>query len=256
MPDVDAGGTFVPLAPEAGSGTPARDPRFRSESGFLDPRSVLDHLSTDEREGLRALVETELRQRYDVRLAEAQATERAAAEERVAEHERRCAAWQHELAAAVDAHRRELVNRLARESVDLALALAEKVIRSAVTADPDVLVRALETVLHKVEAGAALEIIASPQDARRLEADPELCERLRIGRVRADRRVAPGGCRVRGGDGAEWDATVDSQLQALGEVVHEWLTVPVRQPQDGTGSDGAGVPPHQDTGEGHGSRLD
>jgi flagellar biosynthesis/type III secretory pathway protein FliH len=136
--------------------------------------------------------------------------------------------WQRELADGLRREIEDALATLANQTVTMATLMATKLVRREVAADPEVLVRTLETVLYKAEAGSSLSITAHPEDATWLEAAPELCERLRIREIKADRRLERGGCFVRADD-LEWDATVERQLAVLGEALDEALAVPPEQ---------------------------
>ncbi len=114
--------------------------------------------------------------------------------------------------------------------------MAEKIVRRTVACDDAVLVRAIETVLHQVDAGAAIVVTVNPADAARLAGDQALQARLRIAAIKEDRRVKPGGCLIVA-DRQEWDATIDKQLETLVEAVSEALaasTLPPEPEQDDT----------------------
>jgi flagellar biosynthesis/type III secretory pathway protein FliH len=217
----DDGPSFEPIVP---AGLPAAavdaevDRGFRSERGLGDPATIMNHLSPRERTMVCELVEqdvarvyaereaalrTELEQAMQAELARVQQAQQAFAENWRQETDRRL----QELAAA---------------SARLALQVAGKLVRRVVQDDREVLVRAIETVFYGAGTREPLTVTVHPDDAAWLESDPELTARLRIGSVVADRRVEQGGCLI-AADGREWDATLGSQLESIGEVVEEWL---------------------------------
>jgi flagellar assembly protein FliH len=228
VPEPEAAGAFVPhTVASPGSVRDDRDDsrrRFRSEVGFADGPTLMAELTADERAQLYEMVEMEVKRDYEARLRRLEAEQSEARAAELAELDGRAERWRRELAEGVQAAREDLHRSLAREAVDLALAVAAKVVRRHVALDRDVLVRALETVLYRLEAGATMDVTVSEEDGRRLVDDPELRRELRIREVKVDRRIDPGGCLVRA-DGGEWDATVDRQLETIGEVVQESLQV-------------------------------
>ena len=113
--------------------------------------------------------------------------------------------------------------QIAVAAARLAVQVAGKLARIRAERDPEMLVRALETVFYAAAARGPLTVTVHPDEAAWLESRDDLRERLRIGTVVADRRIARGGCVV-GADGREWDATLEGQLESLGEIVEDWLT--------------------------------
>jgi len=163
------------------------------------------------------------------------------AAEMEAEYGRRLAEVRKEFTQSVTAWRdnwtdlqERRVRRLAEDAGDLAVMIAEKIIRERANQDRDMLIRSLETALFKIQAESEITVLVHPDDAFWLEMDEELCERLRIGAVVPDRRVDPGGCRIKAG-AEEWDATVKTQLAALADLVKGAL-VDTDLPEDSHGS--------------------
>ncbi len=207
----EPGGAAAPAVVRARPAEEAGERLFRREGPDARPDGLLDLLTPEERAEVRQAVENEL-------AAEAEARRREELAEHDAIAERRLAA----LAEQLEARRRESLALLMRQTTELAVAMAEQIVRHAVAADRDALVRVLETVLYKAEAGARLGVTASPPDAAFLQARPDLCQRLGLAEIKADRRVEPGGCLVRA-DGREWDATVRGQLEVLAELAGQAL---------------------------------
>jgi flagellar biosynthesis/type III secretory pathway protein FliH len=204
----------------AGDGLEAVARKFRSESGFSDPQSLLASLTQEERTQIFELVEMDVAEDYDARekeLSEHFASELQAAK---AEHDARFDAWTRELGQTVEEDRRALTAAAA----DLALQLAGKIVRGAVPLDREALVRAIETTVFKLDKDHPLTVHVSPEDAAWLDEHPQVREKLNIAAVVADRRVETGGAVVKA-DGREWDVTLGGQLEALGEVVREMVSV-------------------------------
>jgi flagellar biosynthesis/type III secretory pathway protein FliH len=155
-----------------------------------------------------------IQEEFEVRLVE---LERDHARDLAAlrgEFESRFGNWAEE----ADTFRLRQSRRLAEEATDLAVAIAEKIIRERAAIDRGVLIRTLETALYKVQSERPVVVLVHPEDAVWLESDGDLRERLKIEAVVPDRRVDVGGCRIRTDD-AEWDATLKQQLAGLANLV-------------------------------------
>ncbi len=223
-------GAFEPLAPATAS-LDADASGFRSEAGFNDPQNLLRQLSREERTQIMELLEQDLRREYDDRYRQETAARNDAESERIRtlteQHER----WQRELTVGVRREVRDALSTLARHTAAIAAIMATKLVRREVEHDPEILVRALETVLYKTAAGCPLSVTVHPDDASWLESAPAVRERLRIREIKEDRRLEPGGCLVKT-DELEWDATVERQLAVLTDALDEALAVPPAQPDD------------------------
>ena len=218
-------GVFEPLAAAIVGSSAADRAGFRPEAGFTDPHCLLRQLSRSERAQVMELLDQDVRREYEDKCRlETAAREKADTERKAADATAR-EQWQRELAAGLRREIEDALATVAKQTVSMATLMAVKLVRREVAADPEVLVRTLETVLYKAEAGCSLSITAHPEDAAWLEAAPELRERLRIREIKADRRLERGGCLVRAND-LEWDATVERQLAVLGEALDEALAVP------------------------------
>ncbi len=189
---------------------------FRRESGFADSKSLMASLTQEERSQVYELVEMDLVEEYQEREKTIRVDFEKALDENKAENNQKLEVWTQHI---VEATAREL-KAAADASSRLAVQIAEKIVRRTLTVDPEVLARVIETTLYKIPAEAPITIQANPDDATWLEDQPALCERLKIGRVIADRRVEPGGCVIQA-DGREWDATLTRQLDTLAEIVNE-----------------------------------
>jgi flagellar assembly protein FliH len=186
------------------------------EFGALEapPHLVIEAGTAEER--LRAMAaETRLRAREEG-LAEGLAEARALvapALEAVAEAERQIRAREGEFLRAAE-----------RSAVELALAIAEKVVGAAVSARPETVLDVVGGALLRTESRHRLVIEVNPDD---LELVSESAEGLaaRLGGVQrldvvAERRVERGGCIVRTEEG-EIDARIGSQLERLAELLTE-----------------------------------
>jgi flagellar assembly protein FliH len=186
------------------------------EFGALEapPHLVIEAGTAEER--LRAMAaETRLRAREEG-LAEGLAEARALvapALEAVAEAERQIRAREGEFLRAAE-----------RSAVELALAIAEKVVGAAVSTRPETVLDVVGGALLRTESRHRLVIEVNPDD---LELVSESAEGLaaRLGGVQrldvvAERRVERGGCIVRTEEG-EIDARIGSQLERLAELLTE-----------------------------------
>jgi len=202
---------------------------FCPETGFADSRGILTQLTREERGQVMELLELDLRREFEEQreqeLAAKQVVE--AAQEVAAQAETETLKqWQESLASDIKQEFNDAVNSLARHTVDMAVIMAEKLVRREVQTDREVLVRTLETVLYKAEAGVSLTVTMNPDDASWFANSEELQNRLRVKEIKEDRRLDRGGCLVKTDD-LEWDATLQRQLAVLGETMAETLAVPV-----------------------------
>jgi flagellar assembly protein FliH len=120
------------------------------------------------------------------------------------------------------AQREEMAREIERDAVELALALAAKVLAGALQAQPELVVDVVRGALRRVADRRRITVLVDPQDLEivsaalgELQAQAggiELCE------VQSDRRVGRGGAIVRTAEG-EVDASVAVQLERAREVV-------------------------------------
>lgn len=182
---------------------------FRKDTWGRGPGKPRDLLTREEREALQRQVEEEVTAAHRQQLEEARI-----------ELRQENTAWLTHLGAEIQSASDRKLQDIARNTGQLALALAERVLRRAIRVDPDILFRALEVLLRKVEADAGLELRVNPADAELLEASEDLKRQLHLDRIIPDRRIERGGCLVRAGR-QMWDATLRGQIEALTEVVDE-----------------------------------
>jgi flagellar assembly protein FliH len=186
------------------------------EFGALEapPHLVVEHGTAEERL-LAAATETRRRAREEG-LAEGLAEARALVEpalEAVAEAERQIRAREEDFLRAAE-----------RSAVELALAIAEKIVGGTVSARPETVLDVVGGALLRTAARHRLVIEVNPED---LELVAESAEGLaaRLGGVQrldvvAERRIERGGCIVRTEEG-EIDARIGAQLERLAELVTE-----------------------------------
>ena len=120
---------------------------------------------------------------------------------------------------AVEALRAEVAESVERDAVDLALALAGKVLAGTLQARPEAIVDVVQGALRRVSDRRSLSLLVNPGDLQVIldataggRTGIEECD------LHADQRVAPGGVIVRTQEG-EVDAGVATQLERAREVV-------------------------------------
>ena len=211
-----ADGTFEsdlnPVFVEEGS--PAS--RFRSESRFIDSKTLLGHLTRKERTLLFDLVEQDVAKDYQKRENEV----RADCESKVREMEESFLNSLNNLSAELEGALAGQLEEISAASARLAVQLAGKIVRKSTELDPEVLARALETTYYRLFDNCSLTLNVNPVDAEWLENKTDLLKSLKIEKVTADRRVERGGCTIRAG-AREWDATIARQLESLAEIVED-----------------------------------
>lgn len=114
------------------------------------------------------------------------------------------------------------LERIARRSVELAMAIAERIIRDRVEHDPEMVVRAVHDVLTRVESDTKATVTAHPDDAKLLRTHPDLLADLGIETVLEDPRQARGGALI-DVDRAGWDVSIVTQLRSLQEEIERIL---------------------------------
>jgi flagellar assembly protein FliH len=186
------------------------------EFGALEapPHLVIESGTAEER--LRAVAAETRRRAREEGFAEGLAEARARVEpalEAVAEAERQIRAREGDFLRAAE-----------RSAVELALAIAEKIVGGTVSARPETVLDVVGGALLRTESRHRLVIEVNPED---LELVSESAEGLtaRLGGVQrldviAERRVERGGCIVRTEEG-EIDARIGSQLERLAELMTE-----------------------------------
>ena len=169
----------------------------------------LHRLDAQERETLFRLVETEVRGEVtrQLRLENEQWRQGVDATIR-------------ELAAAARTQVADELHDVARNAVELSIAMAEQILRRAVELDRDVLLKAVETIIFRAERGTSFTLIANPADVAALQDHAEALRELNIISVNPDRRIERGGCVINAG-GREWDYTLGGRFERLAEVVRE-----------------------------------
>jgi flagellar assembly protein FliH len=111
-----------------------------------------------------------------------------------------------------------------RAAAELALQIAEKVLGAALEVKPELVLKVVRGALRRLTEPLESILMVNPADAERVRgALDELAGEHGAGlTVRAERRVAPGGCVVRTKAG-EVDAGIAGQLERAGAVVAQEL---------------------------------
>jgi flagellar assembly protein FliH len=118
--------------------------------------------------------------------------------------------------------RGQMADELERDAVELALALADKIVAGALDAKPERVIDVVRGALRRLADRRQIVVLVDPEDLevvsgavgelRAQAGGVELCD------VQADRRVGRGGAVVRTAEG-EIDATVETQLQRARELM-------------------------------------
>ena len=131
--------------------------------------------------------------------------------------------------ATTEVHRlrAEIVERLERDAVEMALALAEQIVAGAIDVAPERVLDGVRGALRRVSDRHRVTILVNPADLELVSGriDDVRAELGGIDHcdVQADRRVARGGTVVSTAEG-EIDAQVETQFARAREIVAEQLT--------------------------------
>src|SRR3954471_6560951 len=128
-------------------------------------------------------------------------------------------------AAALAADRAELADRTERAAVELAIRIAEQVVRASFDANPDLVLDNVEGALRRLLDRERVLVLVHPDDLESVRASLRpLTEELGGGfEAQADRRISRGGAVLRTVDG-EIDATIETKLQRARQVLDDELT--------------------------------
>jgi len=192
---------------------------FMSETGFSGPEAIMAHLTREERAQVFELVEQDIKAEYHEReteLREQFQKDLASAENQFTETFNQ---WSENLHRAMAIHMKETADASAR----LAVQLAEKIVRRKIIMGNEILVKAIETALFKIDGTKSITVNINPEQAQWLESQDQLREKLGIEQIVSDRRIDPGGCLVKT-EKQQWDVTIAGQLNYLSELVEEMIT--------------------------------
>jgi len=129
-------------------------------------------------------------------------------------------------AAAAREHGESAAERLEAEAIDLAFAVAQKIVGTGVAADPGLVLEAIRGALRGIVERERVTLLVAPEDLELVRAASDDL-RASLGGiehcdVQAERRVARGGAVVRYADG-QVDARLQTKLERAREVVEESL---------------------------------
>jgi flagellar assembly protein FliH len=123
----------------------------------------------------------------------------------------------------MDALQRREYRHFEKELVDLALAVARKIIGREVAANPEAVAGLLRDALSRIEHAGSLSIRMNPDDLQRLvDVQPRLLEGLvEPGRVRfeADATIGAGGCFIES-EAGDIDARLEHRLRMVEDAFH------------------------------------
>jgi len=131
-----------------------------------------------------------------------------------------------EAAAALDAERVAIADRLEEEALDLALAIAERVVAGTIAVEPSRVIEAVRGALRGITDRSRITVLVNPDDLHlvRGAADGLIGQLGGIEHldVQAERRVGRGGAVVRHPEG-EVDAMIATKLERARELVESQL---------------------------------
>lgn len=114
--------------------------------------------------------------------------------------------------------RSEMIHHTERQMVQLALAVARRIVHREVSLDQDLLIAMARVALDRLGDGATVTVRLSPDDyAATAECAARSCTGTNV-TVVGDARVSRGGCRIESNFGT-LDAGVDAQIQELGRAL-------------------------------------
>ncbi len=146
-------------------------------------------------------------------------------EETIGQYTEQLASLAESWTAAIDAFEtdRSAALQTAREDiVELAMAMAARITRRVIEADPSVVQDQVAEAISLVSASSVMALSINPDDRKLVQAVlPALCERLEAGKhveLRDDPLVERGGCVLSTGKGVI-DATLEKQIERIAEVL-------------------------------------
>jgi flagellar assembly protein FliH len=124
--------------------------------------------------------------------------------------------------AGVQEVREQIAETVEAEAIELALALAAKIVGGALQARPQLVVRVLAGALRRVSGQRGITVLLNPADYEHVRASLEILQAqagaIELSDLQPDQRIAAGGVVVRTGEG-EVDARVETQLERAGEAI-------------------------------------
>ncbi len=132
-----------------------------------------------------------------------------------------------EAAGGVDALRAEVADAVERDAVDLALALAGKILAGSLQSRPESVLDVVQGALRRVSDRRGLAVLVNPTDLETimgaLDEGRLTAKGIELSDLQADQRVPRGGAIVHSVEG-EIDAGVETQLERAREVVASELS--------------------------------
>jgi flagellar assembly protein FliH len=127
-----------------------------------------------------------------------------------------------EALAGVSSLRDEVAESVERDAIELALALAEKVLAASLQARPELVVEVVQGALRRLGDRRRITVLVNPSDLQTVkDALGDLqtqANGIELADLQSDQRVGVGGAIVRSAEG-ELDASVETQLERAREVV-------------------------------------
>lgn len=122
------------------------------------------------------------------------------------------------MVAEIDAHRAEWLATARQDLIELAMAIARRVVRHVGERDREVVLANLEEAIRLAGRRTDVTIVINPADAEAAKVFAKSLNDLHEGwehvTIVQEPEISPGGCRVQWGSGAI-DATLDTQLERI-----------------------------------------
>lgn len=161
------------------------------------------------------------REAYEKGFEQGQRDGMALGEKRLEERLRQVDSLLRELGAL----KRRLYHESEEDLLKLSIEIARRILRSEAKTDPSVVTRAIRAAIDHLAERSLIRILINPDDMAELRKTlPEVAETYRLEQweLIEDRSIERGGCVLETGFGRV-NATLEEQLQALGEVMEQEL---------------------------------
>lgn len=116
----------------------------------------------------------------------------------------------------------EVAGAVERDAIELALALAGKIVAGSLQAKPELVVEVVQGVLRRINGQHGITVFVNPTDLETVRAAVEDLRAhgnsIELRDIQADPRIQPGGALARTTEG-ELDVSVQTQLERAREVV-------------------------------------
>ncbi len=124
------------------------------------------------------------------------------------------------ISGAILEAKKEIINQAQREVVELALAIAKRVVRANVQVNKEIIINMVEETLRRTVDRERIVIRVNPSDVEVIKSNrsqyTSSIEGIENLEIVADRRVSPGGCVVETNTGSVV-ADIDAQLEEIKE---------------------------------------